>query len=265
MTGLRLAALGELLDVRAESEAAIEPIAKAACIPFTELPERLHELPAKDETIRIAATGPETDAAQMFLETGGRKCEIIVDFTFNNDACERYRLWKSNDFLMSILPKLKTGRALDVGCGSGREAVALAGSGFSVVAADVLPDALDKGRDLARRYLIGTGDIKSPIEWLQRDLERDDPPEGTFDLIVSFRYLHRPLLRTIENLLNPGGSLVLETFTELHRERHGKPSSDDHVLKIGELPNLAPDLEVRIAEERWRGDSHTGRLWAAKL
>ena len=81
---------------------------------------------------------------------------------------------------------------------------------------------------------------------------------------ISIRYLHRPLLARAYDLLAPRGCLVVETFTVLHRERHGKPGSDDHVLRLGELPSLAPGLRTVLAEEGWRGESHTGRLWAVK-
>jgi 2-polyprenyl-3-methyl-5-hydroxy-6-metoxy-1,4-benzoquinol methylase len=140
--------------------------------------------------------------------------------------------------------------------------VALAAAGFEVVACDILEDSLKKGRDLEKRYLLGP---HPPIRWREVDLEKEGPPEGPFDLIVSFRYLHRPLLKRISNYLNPAGSLVLETFTTLHRERHGKPSSDDHVLQTGELESLAPGLKVMVADEGWRGGIQTGRLWAVKV
>ena len=265
MSSFRLAELGEFLDPRPAEIFAQTPISRAANIPLAELESRLHELPPKDEAIRVANTGPEALSAVEFLRRGGRSADLTDEFKFLKNSSPPYRLWNPNAFLMTLLPELQKGSALDLGCGSGRESVALAGNGFAVVAADILSDALDKGRDLARRYLIGQPNETPPIEWLRRDIEKEGPHEGAFDLIVSFRYLHRPLLATIEKLLNPGGSLVLETFTELHRERHGKPSSDHHVLRIGELSTLAPGLEIKIAEEGWRGDSHTGRLWAQKL
>ena len=47
----------------------------------------------------------------------------------------------------------------------------------------------------------------------------------------------------------------------LHRERHGKPSRDTHLLQPGELATLLTNLTVRRFEEGWHDDCHTGRLW----
>lgn len=264
-TVFRLAELGLLLDVRPAIAFAENPTKDSVNIPFSELSQRLHELPSVDESLAIADNCGDATMAIEFLRRGGRNCQFSNEFEFlANEAYEPRRLWRPNSFLEKIAPDLQKGRALDLGCGSGRDSVFLAGNGFDVLGVDILPDALEKGRDLASRYLIGPQNAEPPIEWRKRDLEKDGPPDGPYDLIVSFRYLHRPLLEKVHELLNKGGSLVLETFTELHREKHGKPSSDDHVLKTDELAKLAPGLEVRIADEGWRGDIHTGRLLAVK-
>jgi SAM-dependent methyltransferase len=66
-------------------------------------------------------------------------------------------------------------RAIDLGCGSGREAVYLAAQGWQVVAVDRLPEALQRGRDLQRRYAPDS----PPIQWVCADLERSDwQPDG---------------------------------------------------------------------------------------
>lgn len=256
----RLAELGRYLDPRPEVEAAARPYLDAVNIPTPELLGRLHELPPRSEPVQIV--GSEVENARRLLEAGGRTVEVVPgEFA---TLGEPLRLWRPNAFLEEILPRLNPGRALDLGCGSGRESVALAGSGFEVVACDVLPDALEMGRGLAARYLLdGTPAEPPPIEWRRRDVEREGPPEGWFDLVVSFRFLHRPLLANIRRLLRPGGSLVLETFTTLHRERHGKPRSDAHVLLPGEAESLSPGLSILHADEGWRASGvHTARLWA---
>jgi tellurite methyltransferase len=162
-----------------------------------------------------------------------------------------------------VLPELRPGRALDLACGSGRDAVFMAACGWSVTGVDVLPDALDRARDLARRCATAI----EPIDWRQVDLEQGgEPPmpESCFDLIVGFRYLYRPLFAHFAAWLKPGGSVVYETFTTLHRERHGRPASDDHVLQPGELPGLLSGFEIRHFSEAWRGTAHTARIWAAR-
>jgi SAM-dependent methyltransferase len=242
-----------LLDPREISDAAAAPIAEAVNIPWSEIPHRMHELPPPDELLRMPDL-PAVQAAAEGLRSRGRRVEL-VPFAYGESG--RGRLWEPNPFLAEVAPHLPPGRALDVGCGAGRDAVFLASLGWSVVAVDVLPDAIERGRDLAARYL----DAPGRIEWSVADVRRA-PPSGTFDLVTMFAFLHRPLLRAVPGLLPPGGSLVLETFTTEHRARHGRPASPELALAPEEIGRLVPGLTVRVANAAWRGPRHTGRLWA---
>ncbi len=55
-----------------------------------------------------------------------------------------------NRFLVSEVSGLTPGRALDLACGEGRNAVWLARQGWDVVGVDFSQNGLDKGRMLAR-------------------------------------------------------------------------------------------------------------------
>jgi len=153
--------------------------------------------------------------------------------------------------------------ALDLGCGSGREAVYLAAQGWQVVAVDRLPEALQRGRDLQRRYAPDS----PPIQWVCADLERSDwQPDGKFDCALLFYFYARELIPRTCAWLNPGGALLVEAFTETHRARFGKPASDRRVAYAGELPTLLPDgMRVVAYSEGWRTSGrHTARLWAIR-
>ncbi len=145
---------------------------------------------------------------------------------------------------------------MDVACGTGRDSVFLASAGGQVTGIDILPDAIEPAQRLEERYLQTQG-----IDWRAENIRSID---GTYDLIVQFYYLDRDLTKRLINALNPGGSLLIETFTETHRSVHGKPSNPDRVLRLGELEELAEGLEVRHFSEDWRRDRHTARLWAVK-
>jgi len=153
--------------------------------------------------------------------------------------------------------------ALDLGCGSGREAVYLAAQGWQVVAVDRLPEALQRGRDLQRRYAPDS----PPIQWVCADLEKSDwQPDGAFDGILLFYFYARELIRRACAWLKPGGALLVEAFTETHRARFGKPAADRRVADAGELPRLLPDgMRVVAYSEGWRTSGrHTARLWAIR-
>lgn len=248
------------LDPRPSSQAAAEPIADAVNIPFSQLKRRLHELPPRDQLVPVV--GPAALAAQVaaWLEQNGRRAEVHDRFKCagRREADAIGRLWRPNSFLTEVLPQLPIGSALDLGCGCGREAVFMASCGWNVTAVDVLPDALERGRDLARRCTPAAS-----ICWVAADLERDEVAfERRFDLIVSFRYLHRPLFGRLADWLQPGGGVVVETFTTLHRERHGRPRNEAHVLRPDELPGLLRGFDIRESSEGWRDGAHMARLWA---
>ena len=116
------------------------------------------------------------------------------------------------------------GRILDLAAGGGRHARYFKGLGYKITALD---------RDVSGlRDLADTG-----VEILAADLEDGSPwPLGTraFDGIVVTNYLHRPLLPTLVDALEPGGILVYETFAQ-GNERFGKPSNPAFLLSPGEL------------------------------
>ena len=250
------------LDPREAAEAVAEPIVGAVNIPFSELGGRVGELPPADEEIGIVGPAELARRVIVWLAERGRRSNWITTRSLSPtrklDGSQIGRLWRPNAFLEEVIPQLKPGRALDLACGTGREAVYLAANGWDVTAVDVLPDALERAEALERRYLRGP----QRIRWVQCNLEKEPQRvESTYDLITIFRYLNRPLVGILKSWLSPGGSVICETFTTLHRERHGRPSCPANVLKHGELPTLFPEFTTRHHSEDWRGAAHTARLW----
>lgn len=253
----------ELLDPRREQEAAERPIARAVNIPFDALAQRVHELPPRAFVVRVADVGEASRRAVEWLRGAERRVELapVPDDAVPAGAPLRGRLWEPNLFLQQVVANARPGRALDLACGAGREAVYLKSLGWRVLAVDLLPDALVRGRALEGRYAPGP----HAVDWRRLNLESDDRlPAGPFDLICVFRFLHRPLLRRLAPLLGSGGGLVLETFSPLHRDRHGRPRRESLTLRPEEAPELLAGLRIEHCSAEWRGEAHTVRTLARK-
>ena len=246
------------LDPRPWSEASAAPYRDAVNIPAPELRRRGAELPPHGETVKVLACAYAADAVQVL--SGMERPSVVIAGVPGLEPSGPMRLWEPTAWLAEILPQLGPGCALDVACGAGRDTAFLAAHGHNVLGVDCLDDAIETARELAERYAPG-----GAAAFLVCDVE--DPefePPHSVDLVTIFRFLHRPLFERVQTWLKPGGSLLAETFTTTHRERHGKPRRDRLVLEPGELPKLAVGLEVVRYEEGWRGEAHTARLWARK-
>ena len=157
---------------------------------------------------------------------------------------ERERIWSGrvNAQLPAILAGVAPGRALDLGCGEGGDAVWLAENGWQVTAVDISETAI--GRAAAAADARG---VRDRIEFERHDLS-DTFPEGTFDLI-SAQFLHstvrleRPqILRNAADAVAPGGRLVIvdhaapPPFSKKVPHDHPFPSPDEVLAEL-DLPD----------------------------
>ncbi len=173
----------------------------------------------------------------------------------------RYRergeaMWsgRPNGRLVVEAEVLTPGRALDVGCGEGADAIWLARQGWEVTAIDISDVAVGRARESAE--LAG-----ATIEWLCGDALQTPLPARAFDL-VSMQYPALPKsageasVQTLLDTVRPGG-LLLAVYHDLddeHRE-HMKAKGIDPADYIGADDlglSLADDftLEARVIEPR---------------
>ncbi len=129
--------------------------------------------------------------------------------------------------LVQVAGLLKPGRALDLACGTGRNALHLARLGWEVTAVDSSSAAIG----ILRREAAGLA-----VDARVADLERgafDIPPES-YDLICDFFYLQRDLFPAIREGLRLGG--VFAAAIHLRGEgAAGGPRNPAFLLEPGEL------------------------------
>jgi tellurite methyltransferase len=134
------------------------------------------------------------------------------------------------------------GRALDVACGDGRNALHLARLGFEVDAVDVSDVAIDA--------LLAAAPERAPgVHPRVVDLEREPLPEAAYDVVVNFNYHQRDLFPALERALRPGGWLLFETLARAHIDELGKRINPAYVLGDNELLHAFPGLRVRRYRE----------------
>lgn len=157
-------------------------------------------------------------------------------------------LWTGlvNDVVLAEVPGLAPGRALDVGCGEGADAVWLARGGWDVTGLDVSEVALDRARAAAAR-------AKVDVTWLLADLAdlADDPTaRATFDLVsAQYPVLRRStgddVLRALLGAVAPGGTLLVVFHADMdeeHARAHGFDPADFH---------WPPDVLARLEPDSW--------------
>lgn len=143
--------------------------------------------------------------------------------------------------LVELLPLLPRGKALDIACGEGRNAIFLTRNGYEVDAIDISGVALERGAEAARQEGL-------EINFIQADLETYQMPTDTYDLIINFNYLQRSLVPSIKRGLKKGGVVLFETYT-LEQQAIGHPKNPEFLLKPNELLKLFSGLHVFFYRE----------------
>lgn len=161
---------------------------------------------------------------------------------------------RPNGRLVVEVADLAPGRALDVGCGEGADAIWLAQRGWSVTAVDISAVAVSRARAAAEQAGV-------TVEWLVADVLRTPLPGAAFDL-VSLQYPALPRAAGPEPVgallgsVRPGG-LLLAVYHDLdggHREHMRSSGFDpDDFVGADELVTLLGDaftVECHAVEPR---------------
>ncbi|RBY85907.1 bifunctional 2-polyprenyl-6-hydroxyphenol methylase/3-demethylubiquinol 3-O-methyltransferase UbiG [Blastococcus sp. TF02A-26] len=168
---------------------------------------------------------------------------------------------RPNDVLVAETADLPPGTALDVGCGTGGDALWLAEQGWRVTAVDLSRTALARAAAAAEER-----GVAERTRWQYADVTTWAPPRHAFDLVTT-AFLHVPggvrdaVIARLAAGVAPGGTLLVAQHdpSDLHTVRHGQ---DPDLFATGEqlaaaLP--AGEFEVLVAEARPRmGRAHEG-------
>jgi SAM-dependent methyltransferase len=166
---------------------------------------------------------------------------------------------KPNYFLMSCKPLLpRSGKALAVADGEGRNAVWLAEQGLDVLSIDFSPSAQRKGEALARERGV-------TIAFIRADVHTWDYPEAAFDVVVEiFTQFSSPAERAgkwqgMRRALKPGGLLVIQGYTPRQLQYGtGGPKQVENLYTRAMLEDAFRGFrDVRIAEEELEMDEGT--------
>lgn len=241
-----------LIDLRANGL-----IYPGACsVPTASLQERLFELPPPGEwPLELVGSADDLAAARDLLEPKGWRPRVILADDADDDVMtadddddsdEPASPYRPNSFLSAALPALELhasdapGLAVDLGCGSGRDAVfmaeTLAASApqWSVLGIDNHVAALERGRSLARRIdryhhqppPSPSQPPPSPPPCASLNFEALDLRKGGLEaalaarpseplrMIHGCRWLDLKLLASLPALLAPGGVLLWSTFLD---------------------------------------------------
>jgi len=163
---------------------------------------------------------------------------------------EQDGLWsgRPNGRLVAEVAGLTSGRALDIGCGEGADAIWLARGGWTVTAIDISEVALSRARATADRAGVA-------VEWICGDALQMALPAGSFDLL-SMQYPALPkaagevAVRTLLDTLRPGGLLhaVYHDLDDEHREHMKSRGIDpaDYIEADGLRQLLGDDFTVEL-------------------
>lgn len=136
--------------------------------------------------------------------------------------------------LIEFIEAHPPGRALDLGCGTGTNALTLAKYGWDVTGVDFAPKAISRARRKAREAGLD-------VDFRIGDVTRPGGIDGTFDLVLDIGCFHslgtvnrQKYEANLEKLLAPNGTYMLYTF---------------YISPGNEIPGVSED-DIRELEKR---------------
>lgn len=160
-----------------------------------------------------------------------------------------------NGDVVEFTTTLPRGRALDLACGEGRNALWLATRGWEVTAVDFSTVALTKGHRIAAS---SPKSVRERLTWVHADVT-DISPEPEYDLVLVL-YLHltpakrRKVIHSAIDALKPDGILMISGHHSDNLEHGvGGPRDPDILYTPSDLESDVGDrVTIRRCENRVR-------------
>ena len=154
---------------------------------------------------------------------------------------------EANRLLVAEVAELQPGRALDLACGQGRNAIWLATHGWEVTGVDFSEVAVATALARAERDAL-------PATFVCADLLDYEPNAGAYDLVLLL-YLHVPaierrhILAKAASAVRPGGTFILVGHDLANMaEGVGGPSDASLLYAPDQIARELPELEIEKAE-----------------
>ncbi len=165
--------------------------------------------------------------------------EKVIDYTKNSFII--------SDATKKILKYKKSGSVLDVGTGTGRNALFLAKKRFDVTALDSIKKNLSKLKEVASKQRVILHYKHANIATFKTSKK--------YDIVLALVSLHflknsqvSKTIKKIKNYTKRGGLNIITVHT---KQNKGKSHSRPHLFKKNELKNYYRDWKILECKEVW--------------
>lgn len=154
-----------------------------------------------------------------------------------------------NPQLLEEVTGMEPGRAIEIGCGEGADAIWLAKQGWNVTATDFSPVGLAKAAKAA-----AAAGVTGLIEWRELDAREFTPGAEHWDLAHA-HYLHisltevRRLIAGLAQVITPGGTLLVVGHHPADVEAGLRRPAADLLYTAEQLAEALPEGEWDISAE----------------
>ncbi|KNC17364.1 hypothetical protein AC792_14225 [Arthrobacter sp. RIT-PI-e] len=187
---------------------------------------------------------------------------MLVEYTqefWDSRYRQSTRIWsgRPNRQLVDLGEGLAPGRALDVGCGEGADAIWLASRGWDVLGIDVSEVALSRAREHTAEL---EADVAARLDWRQVDLLSEPGLPRDLDLVTTW-FLHLPepersrVFGSLAGLVGVGGTFLVGAHdpSDLHSGTRRPPQPELFYTPQEIAALLDPEAwDVQVCEVRPR-------------